>query len=350
MSVSYTRTMDALLSLTADNYYKAGLVHDAVFKSNPTFAALHKKGVKTETTGGGKIQVNLMYGKNDTVKSYSRYEQLDTAPQDGIEPAFYPWSQYSGSVAIDGLSEFQNSGAPAIQKLLREKMTQLTMSFSEKMNADLWDRENLTIATALTGNGNKNIMSIPLYVQAVVATASTVGGIDQNTNAWWKNQMTDSDDTGSYALLLQELRTMYSKCSKGAGGPPDMVIADLTTYNIYEAAMDTKIRYTADEDASLGFENVKIKGAKMFWDEHVPDPKVGVNWDSGSVANGAAYFLNTKFLDLVVGKGKDFAPLGFQQPVDQDARVGLWTFYGQLVCSNRRKQGVLHDITPTIAA
>jgi hypothetical protein len=60
--------------------------------------------------------------------------------------------------------------------------------------------------------------------------------------------------------------------------------------------------------------------------------------------------LNTKNLELVVGKGKDFKPLGFQQPVDQDARVGLWVFYGQLVCNNRRKLGVLHDITTTAVA
>jgi len=341
--------MDALLSLTADNYYKSGLVHDAVFKSNPTFAALHKKGVKKETKGGGKIQVNLMYGKNGTVKSYSRYETLDVAPQDGIEPAFYPWAQYSGSVAIDGLSEAQNSGAPQIQKLLREKMTQLTMSFSEQMNEDLWDLSGLTVATATTGNGGKKIQSIPLFVQGDPTAASTVGGIDQATNSWWRNKTANSN-ADSYIKLKSELRNLYSEVCKGNGGSPDMGIADLVTYNTYEASMDAQIRYTQDSDATLGFENIKLKGAKLFWDEHVPDPDTGVNWDSGSLANGAVYLLNTKFLELVVMSGKDFAPLGFQQPVDQDARVGNWVFYGQLVCSNRAKQGVLEDTLLTIVS
>ena len=65
---------------------------------------------------------------------------------------------------------------------------------------------------------------------------------------------------------------------------------------------------------------------------------------------GAVYMINTKNLDLCVMKGKDFAPLGFQTPVNQDASVGKWIFYGQLVCNNRRKLGVLHDITNTAVA
>jgi len=123
------RTIDynALLTMTADAYYKSGVIHDGVFKSNPTFAELNKKGLKMIQSGGSKIQVNLMYGKNSTVDSYSRYGLLDTAPQDGFTPAFYDWAQYAGTVSIDGLSEAQNSGTPEIQKLLREKVKQSLM-------------------------------------------------------------------------------------------------------------------------------------------------------------------------------------------------------------------------------
>jgi len=347
-------SIDALLSVTADHYYKSGLVHDAIFKSNPTFAELNKKGVKKMVGGGSRIDVNVMYGKNTTVDSYSRYGEIDVAPQDGITQALYNWAQYAGTVSIDGLSEAQNSGKEAVQKLLREKVTQLTMSFAERMNADLWDVEQATTSFA-TGNGNKNIISIPMFVQGDPTTAQDVGGIDQSVETWWANQTKNSgtESSGTFLMLNKEMRSLYNSCSKGYGGAPDLMIANQDTFEAYETGMDTKVRYEYTDNASVGFENIKFKGAKLMWDEHVPDPDGGYNFDHASYAGttgGAVYFLNTKFLDLVCLKGKDFVPLGFDRPTNQDARTGLWVFYGQLVCSNRRKLGVLEDITTTMTS
>lgn len=347
MSISYTRTMEALLSLTADHYYKSGLVHDGIFKGNQTWAELTKKGIKKNVGGGGQIQVNLMYGQNETVDSYSRYGLLDTAPQDGIEPAFYPWAQYAGTVAIDGLSKSQNSSKEKIQDLMKEKTQQLIMSFSERMNYDLWDRGNLTLAAPiLTGNGNKNIISLPAYIQKDPTQAYSIGGITQSTNTWWKNKTLDGTDTASYAAFLADMQTMYTDVSKGTGGTPTHIISGPLTYNGYERAMDTKTRYSMDDTASFGFENIRYKGAKYFWDEHVPDMDTPYNSDHGSfteVGKGSMFFLNDKFLELVTLDGKDFAPLGFVRPPNQDASVGSWIFYGQLVCSNRRKQGLIFE-------
>jgi hypothetical protein len=346
--------MEALLSLTADHYYKSGLVHDGIFKSNQTWAELTKKGIKKNVGGGGQIQVNLMYGQNETVDSYSRYGLLDTAPQDGIEPAFYPWAQYAGTVAIDGLSKSQNSSKEKIQDLMKEKTQQLIMSFSERMNYDIWDRAGLTLAaTSLTGNSNKNIHSIPLYCQKDPTASVGVGGIAQNSNAWWRNKVLDSAEaTATYATLLQDMATVYTDVTKGTGGTPTHIISGPVTYNSYERAMDTKIRYTMADTASYGFESIKYKGAKMFWDEHVPDMETPRNSDTASFTEtnlGTMFFLNDKFLELVTLDGKDFAPLGFVRPPNQDASVGSWIFYGQLVCSNRRKQGLLFEIIQPVA-
>ena len=341
--------MNALLTMTVENYYKSGVIHDGVFKSNPLFHELNKKGLKMQTSGGSKIQVNLMYGKNSTIESYDRYGLLNTAPQDGFTPAYYDWCQYAGTISIDGLSEAQNSGTPQIQKLLREKHKQLTMSYAEKMNEDMWDVEQAT-TSHVTGNGGKNIISLPQIIQGDPTTAQDVGTIDQSAETWWANQTANSgtETSGTYVMLNGEMRSMYNDCSKGSGGAPDIMIANQDVFEAYEAGMDTKVRYEYTDKASVGFENIKFKGAKLFWDEHVPDPDGGYNWDNSSYAGtsgGAIYFLNSKNLDLVCMKGKDFAPLGFDSPTNQDARVGKWVFYGQLVSNNRRKLGVLEDIT-----
>ncbi len=356
MSISKTKTMDALLSLTADAYYKSGLVHDGVFKSNPTFAALKAKGTKQQ--GGVQIQVNLRYGKNTTVDSISKYGLIDTAPQDGIEPAYYSWATYAGSISIDKLSEQQNTGKPQIQKLVREQVEGLISTYSERMNEDLWDIE-YTIAGPVTGNGGKNLISIPLLINGYPTNAADVGGIDQSAKTYWQNKAANSatESTATYFKLSQEMRNMYNNCMKGYGGSPDMIISNQGAYEAYETGMDTKVRYTADDTATAGFESIKFKGARMFWDEHVPDAEGdgtnGYNWDNASysdVTGGSMYFINTKFLDLVTMVGMDFAPEGFQKMPNQLARTCLYGFAGQLVSSNRRKLGVLWGINSALTS
>ena len=51
--------------------------------------------------------------------------------------------------------------------------------------------------------------------------------------------------------------------------------ANQDVFEAHEAGMDTKVRYSYTDEASIGFENIKFKGAKLFWDEHVPDPAEG---------------------------------------------------------------------------
>jgi len=150
---------------------------------------------------------------------------------------------------------------------------------------------------------------------------------------------------------------MYNNCMKGYGGSPDMIISNQGAYEAYETGMDTKVRYQADDTATAGFESIKFKGARMFWDEHVPDAEGdgtnGYNWDHASysdVTGGSMYFINTKFLDLVTMAGMDFAPEGFQKMPTQLARTCLYGFAGQLVSSNRRKLGVLWGINSALTA
>jgi hypothetical protein len=230
------------------------------------------------------------------------------------------------------------------------------MSFSERMNEDLWDVQTVTTAP---GNGGKNIIPIPHFIQGAAAIAAwtaglDVGGIDQSAETWWKNQSQDSAAT-TWLGATKEMRSMFNDCSKGSGGSPDCMIANQDFFEYYESIMDNKIRYSMNDKATAGFESIRFKTADMFWDEHIPDPvgdgsTTGYNFDHASYAGttqGALYYLNTKNLDLVVMKGKDFAPLGFDSPVNQDARVGKWVFYGQLVSNNRRKLGVIEDLIST---
>ena len=242
------QSINALLTTTADNYHKAGVVQDAIFNSNPVFHCLHGKtdGIREEVTGGDMYKVGLMYEGNSTVGSYEGYEQLNIAPQDGITSAYYKKCQYSGAVSLDGLTRLKNRGKAQIQSLLREKVKQTTGQFGEQLDQDLLDIANISTTAATTGNGGKNIIPIPLLVQKVPTDAQDVGSIDQSVETWWANHTAQSttDAVTTHVQLIGEMRNMYALCSLGTGGAPDILITDMWTYLNYMRGLDEKVRYT----------------------------------------------------------------------------------------------------------
>ena len=350
-------TYDALLTTTADKIHKSGAIQDAISNSNPTFKEFMEKGkIKKKVVGGDQIRVGLMYQHNGTISSYSGYDQIDVTPQDGITTMYVPWAQYGGAVSISGIQKFKNMGKEAIADLLKEKIAQTTAGWAEKLNADLWDTANLAGSHPFTGNGGKNIISLPLYIQGLGSTsgggASTadddfdIGNIDQSTETWWMNQCNDGVGATTAVLLKAAMRTMYNDCSQGPGGSPDLIMCDQSVYELYEQSMDDQIRYSYKDNASAGFENIHFKGAKVMWDGYVPDAELGANGvlAGGAGTNSSMYFINTKTMSLYVGKDHDWKPRGFQTPVDQDASTSLYLAYLQLICDNRRKNGVIFDI------
>lgn len=275
---------------------------------------------------------------------------LDTTPQDNVTSAFYNWRQVAGSISISREEERKNSGEARILSLLQQKVTELAMSMQDEVSRMLLVPNGSATGSAFTvGNGGKDLLGLPILI-ADDPTTGTVGNISRS-NTWWRNQQTDSTAT-TYSGLKKELRTMWNDCSKGTGKGPDIVLADQTTYETYEAALDDNTRYTNTVMADMGFDNLRLKGSLIYWDERVPDwenseyPTV----DGGTPTAGSAVYLNTKFLELVVDSQTDFITTPFVRPENQDARTAQTLFMGELCCSNMRKQGVLASIATNIAA
>src|SRR3990172_11073940 len=114
---------DALLSTTLANYRSQ--FADNLSKSFFLFYWLNMKGRKRVENGGESIVVQLMYGSNTTVRSYSGYEPIDTTPMEGFTSVKYPWKQVAGTVSISGIEERKNSGEARLINLLQSKVAQL---------------------------------------------------------------------------------------------------------------------------------------------------------------------------------------------------------------------------------
>ena len=304
---------DQILSTTLKNYVPK--LADNVFSARPLFYALTNGQTIRRISGGAKIVVPIIYGKNSTAASYSGADVIPVTAQDGISAAEYDWKQYAATVTITGIEEAKNNGEAQIIDLLEGKIMQTEQTIIDNMNTMLWADG--------TGNGGKDFSGI----QQVVS-GGALGGINPGAagNAWWQPTQTNH---GNAALTLAAMSSMYNTISVG-NDQPTIIFGDQLRYEKYEALLQPQLRYTSAEVADAGFQNLLFKGAPVTFDDECEAK--------------AFYFLNTKYMRLVAHTDTWFQPTPFVRPTNQDARYAQILCYGELTCSNRARQGRLHNI------
>ena len=301
---------DALLSTTLANYRDQ--LTDNVFSDRVLTNHLMSKGRIRMVNGGTKIVEPLIYGQNSTVASYSGYDTISLAAQDGITAAEYEWKQYAASIAISGIEEAKNNGEQEIINLLEAKIMQAEESMREGFNT-------MFFADG-TGNSGKNWNGLG----NIVESGNTVGGINSATagNEYWRSY----EENTAGALTLAQMATAYNTVSVG-NDHPDMILTTRTLFEKYEALLQPQLRYTDTKTADAGFQNLLFKAAPVVYDTAAPA--------------GTMFFINSKYLSLVGHSGKWFQQTEFVRPENLDARYALIMCYGNLTCRNRKKQGKL---------
>lgn len=304
---------DDLLATTLANH-RPEMV-DTIFTSRVLAFFLKQAGQIKMQNGGHKIVRPLMYATNTTVGSYSGADVLSTQAQSGISASEWTWGQYAGSIVIEGLEEAQNAGEEQIIDLLDAKVTQTTESILEGM--DVMFLGDGTGNSGKDWNGLKNL----------VATANnTVGGIDASANTWWNPTLSTSGVTQTIALMA----TMFNNATVG-NDKPNVLLTTQAIYEGYEKLIQSAQRFQDAKAADAGFENLMFKSAPILFDSYV---------DANYL-----YYLNTRYLQLVGHSSKWFYATPFKQPENQDIRVAQILCYGNLICTNRKRQGAYTNMT-----
>ncbi len=348
---SLTLNYNAILSTTLFNYRKQ--LEDCISASNAFFWVLMKKqreGYVGLSDVGERAAIPLMY-EFGTADSYEGYDVLSVEPIDGLTMAFYEWRQCAIPISISGREELINSGQPRLINLLKTKVRQAENGIQEFFGKALLRGaggssviEPYTSAT----NGSTFVDPIAKLVRKDPTTSAVIGNINQNTYSWWQNQAAESGQSGNYSSFLSELDHMYNTCSAKAGGSPNLFLTDQATFEFYVRVLRSFYQNPSFREAELPFDNVLLKGKPLVWDEYCPNAYAGS--ETQSTAEGTIYFLNTKFWQVQYHTSRNFAPTNMQQPENQDARVSHLLWFGAALCSNRRKQGVLHRIKTTITS
>jgi hypothetical protein len=313
---------------------------------------MHENKRKRTEDGGERIVIPLEYGKNTTIKSMtSGYDVIDTTPQDPFTAGYFSWKEIAGSTTISNREIAQNQGRHKIIDLLKKKASNTEMSFTEVL-------EQMMVGAISAGNGGADLTPISVLIAGTPSASATIGGINQQTYTWWRNRMSASTAT-TFAGFVNEIAHLYNLCSRGGAKGKrksiDMILCDQVYYETYMAAGRAKgqIMLVNEPVVNLGFGGAKYLGATMMWDEYMIDVTAGTantDPDSYSPTYSAAYFINSEFLEFVVCKGQDFTIGPFIQPENQKAKTSIIYLMGEIVTSNRAKQGVHKTVSQSIIA
>jgi len=110
---------------------------------------------------------------------------------------------------------------------------------------------------------------------------------------------------------------------------PDLIVSSNEYFAFYEREQISMKRYTDSGEAKGGFTSLKYKTADVMYD------------GGSGIPAAHMYFLNTDYLYLVVHPDADMTTMEEMKAINQDAVVIPILWMGNMVVSNRRRQGVL---------
>lgn len=311
-----------LVTTTYRNHSKD--ITDNVTKHNALFRRLSEGGNVRLEDGGLSIVQPLEYAANSTYQRYSGYDVLNIGAVDVLSAAEFPWRQVAVNLAVSGLEMRTNSGENRIINFVKAKVKNAQHSLANGLSTDIYS----------DGTASNQINGL----QALVADAGTgtVGGINSSTYSFWQNVVQSaaaplqggSAITPSATTIESLMLPLWIRLTRGMD-TPDLIVMSDDYFTMFEQSQTSLKRYTSDEGGRGGMMSMKYKSADVFFDS------------SGGIPSAHAYFLNTKYMNLVVHQDANMTMLDDVESINQDALVKTIIWQGNLTVGNRSLQGVM---------
>lgn len=298
-------------------------IADNVTDNNAILKRLKMKGKQKPFSGGYQIMQELSFAENSNAGWYSGYDILPTGISDVISAATYNIKQCAVPVVISGLEMLQNAGKERMIDLMESRL-----SVAESTMANLISQGLYSSGTA---NGGKQIDGLGAALP-IDPTAAPYGGIDGNTWAFWRNQVSNQTAVNGLnsTLIGGYWNALWASCLRGSDSV-DLIMCDNTVWAAYVASLQANQRYTTPEVGELGFASLKFMGADV-----VVDGGIG-----GQCPAGTAFFLNTDYIHYRPHSARNMVPLSPNRryATNQDAEVQILAWAGNLTTSGRQFQG-----------
>ncbi len=315
------------------------------------------KGIRLQN-GGAKIRIPVVIDKNNNTKWYSRYEALTVNPTDEITNGIDVMRQLGQTVGISGDELDSNRGDAAKFDLLREKVDIAEMGAAEILESALV--QGVASGTRFIAQaGGKGVLPLGYLIQKDFTNADLIHEIPQVTETDWRNRVVVSAAAAPFATFRKEMNNLYNTTSLGSSQDTvDLILADQNYHEFYEGILTINQRYPydafeSDNAPSAGFRALRFKNAVVMFSQFVPNYG-NTAGDAVSTTQlntqATAFFLNTRWYELVVSSKVNFAIDPFVVPYDQDAMWSKILWRGQASVMQRRKQGLHLGVDTTVTA
>lgn len=299
-------------------------VADNVSGHNALYRRLKTRGKIKKLDGGYEIVRPLDYAENATYQRFAGYDPLNIGASEVLSAAKYPWVNAAVHVVASGEELRKNSGRNRIIPLAASRVKNAIRTAANNMSVDLYSNGALT--NQMTG----------LAAQITSDGTGTVGGINSATagSTFWANQFYECPTTPDKTVVPAGMRTVWLRCVRGTDSP-DLIVSTHDFFSFFWNSLTDLQRYAQADEATAGFQALKFVSADVIFD----------NNSNFATTGETMYFLNTEYLELCVHQDANWTQLDDKMSLNQDAVVIPIIWMGNLVCSNRARQGVLVDLT-----
>lgn len=316
MGQTDTDYLTSAQAITRDKFLKK-LENNVIQESATLMLTKKNSSVIITDSGGENIQVPVMVGKNDTVQSYSQWDDINTDPSAGFIDATIRKAHYSAVIAINRAEEKYNQGDSRIVSILASRMMQAELSIKDAVNADMY--------LDGTGNASKDLVGF-LAMIPTSASAGTYMGINGAVETAWTHKY----KTVTTASALYGLSNLFWQLSDGSDSP-DIITTDalgMDNLETLQIASGLQNLYVKTALSEYGFKTLSYKGIPVTLDKGCPQVSTTVP---------IYHMLNSKYL----GFYNEYEMGDWQEPTRQAGRIAKVFMDCQLFTSRRERQGKL---------
>jgi hypothetical protein len=295
-------------------------IADNVTNDNGFLAHLNSKNnIKKSVSGGREIDEAIMYGSNNSVQFYDGYDTFTppTSDQEVIDLATYNWKQLGGFIAVSGKEQAMNRSEEQRFEFVEVRLKQLIANMKNTFATSLYSTG--------TGSAGKELGGLQLLVADDPTAAGTVGGINQVTYTFWRNQYSAAASTDATTIQAR-MNSMWLATKRGRD-QTDLILADDDMYGYYWASLQALQRFTTSDFGDRGGGDLLYKKAMVIYDDQCP--------------NKHMYMLNSDYLHFKYAEGRWFEAGKNRTIQNADYDVTPLFVMGNLTCSNRARQGVI---------
>lgn len=314
---SLTEYFDTLTTSTWPSIQKK--VVDQMYRKLPLLYWLDKK-ARTSQEGGRWFGVPVQLRKNTATTSFGRGKVFDQVDLDPVTMLKGEMKYIGTPLTLFYTDEMENSG--------KEKIIDMAQTMVENtVNAHKEHIQNLLWASAAASG--TDITPLRVYIAQDPTTNVAVLGLNQSTEADWRNQYKDSDSDGSaMTYLLPQMRDMAIECEKW--GNIDYILAGASAFSIYD---DVALEQKMITDARMGdaeFAKLAWRGIPIALDTYGPTDEM--------------YFIDSSTFDWKQDPRAYVTWTKSKEIPNQLDKAKQLISRCELICTKRKANGVIFDI------